>query len=229
MSESKKMDFLLERAVLTLPEVAIAFSKAGSANLVFDAMPPNTSDNYVILKPKNQWPAGVRTKDEIIERIHRVTAPIVGNAYETTQPMQMRFNELISGVKSDVAVSVFGDDLDRMGATAREVVAVLARVPGVSEPRIGQTEGVPSFDIKIDRDMVSRYGLTMEDVADTVSTALGGRPAGLLFNGDRRYPIIVRLPNAQRNDLDALGALPVMLHAARSSGPAPVGSIAPAG
>src|SRR6266852_6036772 len=211
MSESKKMDFLLERALLTLPEVGIAFSKAGTANLVFDAMPPNASDNYVILKPKDQWSAGVRTKDDVIERIHKVTASVVGNAYETTQPMQMRFNELISGVKSDVAVSVFGDDLDRMGETAREIAAVLAKVPGVSEPRIGQTEGFPIFDVKIARDAVARYGLTMEDVADNVSAALGGRTAGLLFNGDRRYPIIVRLPNAQRNDLDALGALPVML------------------
>ncbi len=213
MSESKKMDFLLERALLTLPEVGIAFSKAGTANLVFDAMPPNASDNYVILKPKDQWPAGVRTKDDVIERIHKVTASVVGNAYETTQPMQMRFNELISGVKSDVAVSVFGDDLDRMGETAREIAGVLAKVPGVSEPRIGQTEGFPSFDVKIARDAVARYGLTMEDVADNVSAALGGRSAGLLFNGDRRYPIIVRLPNAQRNDLEALGALPIMLPA----------------
>ncbi len=213
MSESKKMDFLLERALLTLPEVGIAFSKAGTANLVFDAMPPNASDNYVILKPKDQWSAGVRTKDDVIERIHKVTASVVGNAYETTQPMQMRFNELISGVKSDVAVSVYGDDLDRMGETAREIAAVLAKVPGVSEPRIGQTEGFPIFDVKIARDAVARYGLTMEDVADNVSAALGGRTAGLLFNGDRRYPIIVRLPNAQRNDLEALGALPIMLPA----------------
>src|SRR5258706_9410708 len=131
--------------------------------------------------------------------------------------MQMRFNELISGVKSDVAVSVFGDDLDRMGETAREIAGVLAKVPGVSEPRVGQTEGFPSFDVKIARDAVARYGLTMEDVADNVSAALGGRTAGLLFNGDRRYPIIVRLPNAQRNDLEALGALPIMLPA----GPGP--------
>jgi cobalt-zinc-cadmium resistance protein CzcA len=123
--------------------------------------------------------------------------------------MQMRFNELISGVKSDVAVSVFGDDLDRMGATAREVAAVLAKVRGVSEARIGQTEGFPRFDVKIDRDAVARYGLTMQDVAETVSTALGGRPAGLLFNGDRRYPIIVRVASEQRNDLDTSGALPI--------------------
>ena len=211
MSESKKMDYLLERAVLTLPEVAIAFSKAGTANLVFDAMPPNASDNYIILKPKSEWPAGVRTKDDVIERVHKVLAPLVGNAYETTQPMQMRFNELISGVKSDVAVSVFGDDLDRMGETAREIAAILAKVPGVSEPRIGQTEGFPRFDVKLDRDAVARYGLTMQDVTETVSTALGGRPAGLLFSGDRRYPIIVRLSDAQRNDLEALGAMPIML------------------
>ena len=149
MEQSKKLDFLVERALLTLPEVSLAFSKAGTANLVFDAMPPNASDNYIMLKPKDQWPAGVRTKDDVVKRIVQVTAPIVGNFYELSQPIQMRFNELISGVRSDVAVAVYGDDLDQMSATATRVAAVLAKVPGVADLRVAQTQGFPSFDIKI--------------------------------------------------------------------------------
>jgi cobalt-zinc-cadmium resistance protein CzcA len=211
IDQSKKLDFMVERALLTLPEVNLVFSKAGTANLVFDAMPSNNSDNYVMLKPKEQWPSGIRTKDDVIKRIQQVTAPIIGNFYEITQPIQMRFNELISGVRSDVAVGVYGDDLSLMETTARRISGVLARIPGVADLRVAQTQGFPSFDVKFNRDAVSRYGLTMEEVADTVAAALGGRPSGLLFDGDRRFPIVVRVPDAQRNDLDALGALPVML------------------
>jgi cobalt-zinc-cadmium resistance protein CzcA len=211
MEQSKKLDFLVERALLTLPEVSMAFSKAGTANLVFDAMPSNASDNYVMLKPKDQWPAGVRTKDDVVKRIQQVTAPIVGNFYEITQPVEMRFNELISGARSEVVVAVYGDNLDQMGATATRIATVLAKVPGVADLRIAQTQGFPSFDIKFDRAAIARFGLTMQDVADTVSAALGGRAAGLLFDGDRRFPIVVRVPDVQRNDFEALGALPVML------------------
>jgi cobalt-zinc-cadmium resistance protein CzcA len=211
MQQSKTMDFRVERALLTLPEVSVAFSKAGTANLVFDAMPSNASDNYVMLKPKDQWPPGVRTKEDVQKRIEQVTGSIVGNFYEMTQPIQMRFNELISGVRSDVAVAVYGDDLDLMGATARRIAAVLGKVPGAADLRIAQTQGFPSFDIKFDRDAIARYGLTMQDIVENVGAALGGRPAGLLFNGDRRYQIVVRVPDTQRNNLDALGALPIML------------------
>jgi cobalt-zinc-cadmium resistance protein CzcA len=179
--------------------------------LVFDAMPSNNSDNYVMLKPKNQWPSEVRTKDDVQKRIEEVTAPIVGNFYEMTQPIQMRFNELLSGARSEVAVAIYGDDLDQMGTTARQVAAVLAKIRGVADLRLAQTQGFPSLDVKFDRNGIARYGLTMEDVADTVAAALGGRPAGLLFSGDRRYQIVVRVPDVERNDLEALRALPVML------------------
>jgi cobalt-zinc-cadmium resistance protein CzcA len=198
------------------------FSKAGTANLVFDAMPSNASDNYVMLKPKDQWPPAVRTKDDVQKRIQQVTARIVANFYEMTQPIQMRFNELISGARSDVTLAIYGDDLNSMGVTAKRVAAVLAKIRGVAEVHIAQTRGFPSFDIKFDRNGIARYGLTMEDVADTVAAALGGRPAGLLFNGDRRHQIVVRVPDVQRNDIEALGALPVMLPAAKGS---PRGSV----
>src|SRR3984893_9704552 len=211
MEQSKNLDFRVERALLTLPEVDLAFSKAGTANLVFDTMGSNESDNYVMLKPKDQWPPGVRTKEDVQKRIQEVTSPIVGNFYEMSQPIQMRFNELLSGAKSDVAVAIYGDDLNVMGVSAKRVAAVLAKIRGVADLRVAQTQGFPSFDIKFDRNGIARYGLTMEDVADTVAAALGGRPAGLLFSGDRRYQIVVRVPDFQRNDLEALGALPVLL------------------
>jgi cobalt-zinc-cadmium resistance protein CzcA len=211
MEQSKKLDFRVERALLTLPEVDRVFSKAGTANLIFDTMGSNESDNYVMLKPKDQWPPTVRTKEDVEKRIRDVTAPIVGNNYEMSQPIQMRFNELLSGARSDVAVAVYGDDLDQMAATARRISAVLAKVRGVADLRVAQTQGFPSYDIKIDRNRIARYGLTVQEVADIVAAALGGRPAGLLFSGDRRYQIVVRVPDAQRSDLEALGALPVTL------------------
>jgi len=217
MEQSKNLDFSVERALLELPEVSLVFSKAGTANLVFDAMPSNASDNYVMLKPRDQWPSDVRTKEDVQKRIQEATAPIVGNFYEVTQPIQMRFNELISGARSEVTVAIYGDDLNSMDTTAKQVAAVIAKVRGAVEVHVGQTRGFPSFDIKFDRNRIARYGLTMEDVADAVASALGGQPAGLLFNGDRRYQIVVRVPGDQRNDIEALGALPVMLPSANGS------------
>ena len=213
IEQSVKLDLPLERAILTLPEVSLAFSKAGTASLAADPMPPNASDNYVMLKPRNEWPAGVTTKDDVLKRIEQVTAPVVGNWYDITQPIQMRFNELIGGVRSDVAVAIYGDDLDQMSASANRIASSLAKVRGVADLRVAQTQGFPTFDVKFNRDAIGRYGLTMEDVADSVSAALGGRPAGLLFDGDRRYQIVVRVANAQRNDLETLGSLPIMLPA----------------
>jgi cobalt-zinc-cadmium resistance protein CzcA len=211
MEQSKNLDFRVERTLLALPEVELVFSKAGTASLVFDAMPSNASDNYVMLKAREQWPAGVRSKEDVQKRIREATAPIVGNFYEMTQPIQMRFNELISGARSEVTVAVYGDDLGSMDATAKQVAAVVTKVRGAVEVHVGQTRGFPRFDIRFDRDSIARYGLTMEEVADAAAAALGGRQAGLLFNGDRRYQIVVRLPVDQRNDIDALGALPVIL------------------
>jgi cobalt-zinc-cadmium resistance protein CzcA len=164
----------------------------------------------------------------VIQRIQQQTAPIVGNAYDITQPIQMRFNELIGGVRSDVAVKVYGDDLDQMTATATRIAAALGKVRGVADLRVAQTHGFPTFDIRFDREAIARFGLTMEDVGDTVAAALGGRPAGLLFSGDRRFQIVVRAPGSQRNDVDSIGALPVMLPAAegRSRGSVPLRQLA---
>ncbi len=211
IDQSVAIDLPLELAVMELPEVKTVYSKAGTASLAADPMPPNASDNYIILKPKNEWPQGVTTKEQVIERIRAKTAALVGNNYDVTQPIEMRFNELIGGVRSDVAVKIFGDDLDQLADSAKNIAAVLRKTPGAADVRVAQTEGFPTFDIVFERAAIARYGLTVKDVADTVSIALAGRPAGQIFEGDRRFDIVVRLPGALRNNLDELGALPVML------------------
>lgn len=211
IDQSVAIDLPLERAVLELPEVKTVYSKAGTASLAADPMPPNASDNYIILKPKDEWPAGITTKEQVIERIREKTAPLVGNNYDVTQPIEMRFNELIGGVRSDVAVKIYGDDLDQLAATAQRVASVLRKTPGASDVRVAQTGGFPTFDIAFDRAAIARYGLTVREIADTVSMALAGRRAGQLFEGDRRFDVVVRLPGELRNNLDVLGALPVML------------------
>ena len=213
IEQSHALDLLIERAVLTLPEVKTVYSKAGTASLAADPMPPNASDNYIILKPKSAWPAGVTTKEQVIERIRAKTAHLVGNNYDVTQPIEMRFNELIGGVRSDVAVKIYGDDLEQMADSARAVAAVLRKTPGAADVHVAQTEGFPTFDIAFDRAAIARHGLTVKEVADTVATALAGRSAGQIFEGDRRFDIVVRLPAELRNNLDELGALPVMLPA----------------
>jgi cobalt-zinc-cadmium resistance protein CzcA len=214
IDQSLAIDLPLERNVLSLPEVKTVYSKAGTASLAADPMPPNSSDNYIILKPKSEWPAGVTTKDQVIERIRARTEHMIGNNYDVTQPIEMRFNELIGGVRSDVAVKLYGENLSQLNAAAQRIAAVLQKVPGAADVRVAQTRGFPTFDIRFDRDAISRYGLTMKDVADTISIALGGREAGQIFEGDRRFDVVVRLPNSQRNDMDALGAIPVMLPSA---------------
>ncbi|MGS1016112.1 efflux RND transporter permease subunit [Allosphingosinicella humi] len=211
LDQSKDMQLKVERAVSTLPEVAYIYSKTGTAEVATDPMPQNISDAFVILKPKDQWPDGVTSKEEVVERIEAKMAGLVGNAYEVSQPIEMRFNELIAGVRGDVAVKVFGDDLEELERVAGRIAGILGQVEGTADLRVEQTAGFPTLDVQFNRDAISRYGLSIEDVTDTVAAALGGREAGLVFEGDRRFHIVVRLANATRDDLDAVGALPVML------------------
>ncbi|MWL89608.1 CusA/CzcA family heavy metal efflux RND transporter [Cupriavidus sp. SW-Y-13] len=213
IDQSVAIDLPLERAVMTLPEVQTVYSKAGTASLAADPMPPNASDNYIILKPKSEWPEGITTKEQVIERIREKTAPMVGNNYDVTQPIEMRFNELIGGVRSDVAVKLYGENLDELAATAQKIAVVLRKTPGATDVRVPLTGGFPTFDLVFDRAAIARYGLTVKEVADTISAAMAGRAAGQVFDGDRRFDIVVRLPGAQRENLDVLGALPVMLPA----------------
>jgi len=211
LAQSTRMQEQVERTVAKLPEVAFVYSKTGTAEVASDPMPPNASDSFIILKPREEWPDGVRTKDDVIERVEKALEPLVGNAFEISQPIQLRFNELIAGVRGDIAIKIYGDDLEALGRTANQIAAVLNTVPGAADVKVEQTEGFPVLDVQFDRDAIARYGLTLRDVSDTLSAAMGGREAGIVFEGDRRYDIVVRLDSLTRNDLDAVGALPVML------------------
>ncbi len=211
IDQSTQMQMQIENVLKTLPEVALVFSKNGNADLGTDPMPPNASDTYVIPKPESEWPADVHSKEDIIRRIEERMKSTIGNRTEIQQPIQMRFNELIAGVRADVAVKLYGDDLDAMGVQARKIAGAIRTIPGAGDVSVEQTDGAPTFDVQVDRQAVARLGLSVEEVANTVSAALGGREAGLLFEGDRRFSVVVRLPDAQRDDIDTLGSIPVML------------------
>ena len=219
IDQSTKMQIQIENALKTLPEVALVFSKNGNADLGTDPMPPNASDTYVIPKPESEWPADVKSKEDLVRRIEEKMKPLIGNRTEIQMPIQMRFNELIAGVRSDVAVKLYGDDLEQMSTQARRIATVLRGISGAADVSAEQTDGAPTFDVQIDRQAAARYGLAVDEIANTVAAALGGREAGLLFEGDRRFSVVVRLPDAQRDDLATLGSVPVML-------PAPEGGIA---
>jgi cobalt-zinc-cadmium resistance protein CzcA len=209
LSQSQEMQLKVEATVRAFPEVAFVFSKTGTAEMASDPMPPHVSDTFIILKPQSDWPDPSMTKAELVEKIAAAVGLLPGNNYEYTQPIQMRFNELIAGVRSDVAVKVFGDDFDELGATAAKVASVLRQVPGAADVKVEQTTGLPMLDVKLDKQAISRYGLNIGDVLDVISIAVGGREAGLVFQGDRRFDILVRLPDRLRDNLETLENLPV--------------------
>ncbi|MFN0011836.1 MAG: efflux RND transporter permease subunit [Phycisphaerales bacterium] len=211
LTQSMEIQFEVERAVRTVPEVAFVYSKTGTAEMASDPMPPSTSDTFIILKPKDQWPDPNVAKADIIARIEAAVEQVPGSRYEFLQPIQMRFNELIAGVRSDVAVKVFGDDFEQMGATATEIAGIVETIDGAQDVQVEITEGLPVMTIDIDRDAIARYGITVRDVQDIVSAAIGGREAGQVFEGDRRFDLVVRLPDDIRRDINALGTLPIPL------------------
>ncbi|MFG6464727.1 efflux RND transporter permease subunit [Roseateles sp. DXS20W] len=213
LTQAVGMQQELERTLLEAPEVARVFSKLGTAEIASDPMPPNVADTYVMLKPRSVWPEPRLTTVELVQRLQALAAKLPGNNYEFTQPIQMRFNELISGVRSDVAVKVFGDDMAVMEATAAQIAQALQAVTGAQDVKVEQTTGLPVLTVDIARDRIARLGLSLADVQDTVATAIAGREAGAVFQGDRRFDLLVRLPDSLRSDLDALKRLPIRLPA----------------
>ncbi|MES2368776.1 MAG: CusA/CzcA family heavy metal efflux RND transporter [Pseudomonadota bacterium] len=211
LSQAVEMQTELERTIKQFPEVERIFAKLGTAEIATDPMPPSVADNFIMLRPQSEWPDSTRSKADLVQAMREATARVPGNNYEYTQPIQMRFNELLSGVRSDVAVKVFGDDMDTMNASAEAISQVLESVPGAADVKVEQTTGLPMLTIQIDREKTARLGINVGDVQDAVSIALGGREAGVLFEGDRRFDIIVRLPERLRNDLAAMQQLPIPL------------------
>lgn len=208
LTQSVQMQQQLEKTLMAqVPEIQRVFARTGTAEIASDPMPPNISDSYVMLKPKDQWPDPKKSRETLIADIQRASAIVPGSAYELSQPIQLRFNELISGVRSDVAVKVFGDDMDVLNATAGEIAEALKKLDGASEVKVEQTSGLPVLTINIDRDKAARFGLNVGDVQDTIAVAVGGRQAGTLYEGDRRFDMVVRLSDALRTDIDGLSRL----------------------
>jgi cobalt-zinc-cadmium resistance protein CzcA len=211
LTQAVTMQAQLESSFRALPEVQRVFSKIGTAEIANDPMPPSVTDTYVMLKPREAWPDPRKPRTQLLAELEAVARRLPGNNYEFTQPIQMRMNELISGVRADVAVKVHGDDLDTLVRVARDVEAVMATVPGAADVKTEQATGLPLLSITPDRRALAGYGLNPGDVQDTVATAIGGEVAGQLFEGDRRFDIVVRLPEALRSDPARLADLPIPL------------------
>ncbi|KQM65908.1 cation transporter [Sphingomonas sp. Leaf17] len=209
VDQSQTMQFQVEKMLARQPEVRFAFSRTGTSEIASDPMPPNATDTFVILKPRAEWPDPGLAKEELVERMEKRLSTLPGNAYEITQPIQMRFNELIAGVRGDVAVKVFGDDFGGMNDAAGRIADILRKTRGAVDVRVEQTEGLPMLDIRPNRMAMSRIGVTAGDVQDTVAAAIGGREAGVIFEGDRRFPVVIRLSEASRSDLTEVAQVPV--------------------
>ena len=223
LQQAIQLQLFLETEVNKLPEVQRVFSKIGSAEIATDPMPPSVADTFIILKPREQWPDPDKPKMQVVAELEKLVTPIPGNRYEFLQPIQMRFNELIAGVRTDLAVKVFGDDFDRLIELGGQLETVISSVPGAADVAVEQATGLPVLTILPKRGAMARYGVSMSHLQDIVATALGGTVAGTFYEGDRRSDIVVRLPEKMRTDYDSFTGLPVPL---REGGFVPLGEVA---
>ena len=229
LTQSQAMQFAVEKAIGQLPQVAFVFSKIGTAEIAADPMPPSAADTFIILKPREDWPDPKLLKEKLVADIERAVRTLPGNAYEFTQPIQMRFNELIAGVRGDIAVKVFGDEFDPLLRAANQIASILRSVDGASDVRVEQVAGLPVLEIATDKAEIARRGLSLSAVQDVIGTAIGGREAGAVYEGDRHFEIVVRLGEPVRADIDALKNLPVSLPpnaAGQPTGSLPLGQLA---
>ena len=211
LEQAVEMQEILERRIKAFPEVDKVFARIGTAEVATDPMPPNVADNFVTLLPRSEWPDPTKTKGELVEEMERALEELPGNNYEFTQPIQMRFNELISGVRADLGIKVFGDDLDQLVITANDILKVVNSIDGAADARVEQVTGLPTLSVIPNRTALGRYGLNVADLQDWVSAAIGGESAGIIYEGDRRFELVVRLPETTRRDIDRLKFLPVPL------------------
>ena len=207
LNQAIRMQTTLEARIKQFPEVEQVFAKIGTAEVATDPMPPSVADTFVMMKPRNQWPDPLKPKPELVAEMQKAVEQIPGNNYEFTQPIQMRFNELISGVRSDVAVKVFGDSLDELLRIGRAIESVLSGVVGAQDAKVEQITGLPVLQISPDRKAMARFGLNVADVQDLVRASVGGAIAGTIFEGDRRFNIVVRLPEEIRSRVDDIGRI----------------------
>ena len=211
LATATELQRALERTLEPFPEVAFVFSRTGTAEMAVDPMPFYVSDTFVVLKPRSEWPDPGETKEDIRERVEGAAQRIPGSNYEFTQPIQMRFNELLAGVRGDLAIKIFGDEFETLLPAAERIEAVLRKIDGAADIRVEQVSGAPVLNIDVNRAALSRYGLSAADVHEVAAIAIGGRAAGQIFEGDRRFDIVVRLPESFREDLSALERIPIPL------------------
>ncbi len=211
LTQSLEMQAMIDRRLGKIPEVMEVFARTGTAEVATDPMPPSTSDGYVMLKPRKEWPDPGKPKAAVVAEIREAADDVPGNVYEFSQPIQQRMNELLSGVRSDVAVKIFGDDLNKLIEAGARVQAVLQKVQGAADVKTEQASGLPVLTVMLNRQALSRYGINVGDVQNLVEIAVGGKGAGRLFEGDRRFDIVVRLPERLRSDIEAIRSLPVPL------------------
>jgi len=211
LTQAVGMQTALEKRIAQFPEVERVFAKIGTAEVATDPMPPSVADTFVMLKDRKDWPNPRKQKKQLVDEIQKAVQAIPGNNYEFTQPIQMRFNELLSGVRADVAVKVFGDDLDTLLKTGTAIEEILSGVPGARDVSVEQVTGLSVLQITPDRAALGRAGLSVADVQSVVGASMGGIVAGQVFEGDKRFDVVVRLPEAQRSNVDAIGALRVPL------------------
>ncbi|MDO6537501.1 CusA/CzcA family heavy metal efflux RND transporter [Alteromonas stellipolaris] len=200
----------LESTLMEYEQVLTVFAKTGTAEVATDAMPPNVTDTFVMLKPRAQWPDQTLSKADFVETLEQDLQAVTGNNYEFTQPIQMRFNELISGVRADLGIKVFGDDLTTLVASANDILTVLQSIDGVADARLEQVDDIPIFTINPKPVDLARYGLDVADLQEWLASAIGGNTAGLIFEGDRRFELLVRFDEGIRTDLDAIGSTPII-------------------
>jgi len=211
LSQAVAMQTALEDKIRTFPEVDQVFAKIGTADVATDPVPPSVADTFVIMKPREGWADPRKPKEQLVAEMNESVQQVPGSRYEFLQPIQMRFNELIAGVRSDVAIKIFGDDLDQLASVAAEVEGVVSSIEGSQDAQTEQVTGLPFIQVIPDRIRLTQLGLNVDDVQTVVSTAIGGTEAGQIFEGDRRFDIVVRLPEEMREDRQVLERLPIAL------------------
>ena len=209
LEQAIDMQRQLEIKINEMPEVERVFTKIGSAEVATDPVPPSVADNFIILKPRKEWPDPTKRKNAVVADLEAIVTLIPGNRYEFLQPIQMRFNELIAGVRAELAVKIFGDDFDELIRLGNEVEQAIASISGTADLAVEQSTGLPIMTVEPKRDMLAQFGITIADLQDVVATAISGVVAGQLYEGDRRADIVIRLPEQLRSDPDQLAALPV--------------------
>ena len=211
LTQAMKMQNTLEKKIKELPEVNYVFAKIGTADIATDPMPPSVADVFAIIKPRSEWPNPDRPKSDLIKELEEKLAQVPGNKYEIIQPIEMRFNELIAGVRSDIAVKVFGDDIETLVSVAKKVEKVLSGIPGASDVGVEQVTGLPVLTLELERELMARLGINISDVQDVVAIAIGGKSAGKVFEGDRYFELMVRLPENIRTNIERLKRIPIAL------------------